>query len=86
MKQLNQLTDRYHAIDTEAMNFDIKKTVVGQQIKVICASIYCGPDIDFGNGPRIWIDNLGACEGILEEFKVTVTKNLENNEIFEGIF
>lgn len=41
----------------------------GQDIKVICASIYVGPDIDFGNGPRIWIDNLGPCEGILNEFK-----------------
>ena len=25
--------------------------------------------MDFGNGPRIWIDNLDECEGTLDEFK-----------------
>ena len=26
--------------------------------QVICWSIYCGDDVDFGNGPRIFIDNM----------------------------
>ena len=25
---------------------------------VICASVYCGPDVDFGDGPMLWIDTL----------------------------
>lgn len=37
--------------------------------KVICASIYCGPKYDFGNGPRIWIDNLDQAQGTLQYFK-----------------
>src|SRR5690242_1905605 len=32
-------------------------------------SIYCGPDVDFGNGPRIWIDNVEPCNGLLKQFK-----------------
>lgn len=40
-------------------------------MQVICASIYSGPDADFGDGPGsvIWIDNMGDAEGVLQEFK-----------------
>ena len=37
--------------------------------KVICASIYCGPSHNFGNGSRIWIDNLDQANGTLNYFK-----------------
>ena len=37
--------------------------------KVICASIYCGPKYNFGNGSRIWIDNLDEAHGTLQYFK-----------------
>lgn len=37
--------------------------------KDLSCSIYCGPDVDFGNGSRIFIDNLDAAEGIIEEFR-----------------
>lgn len=36
---------------------------------MICASIFAGPQFNFGSGPRIWIDNLDSCEGVLDEFK-----------------
>ena len=36
---------------------------------MICASIYCGPQYDFGNGSRIWIDNLDESRGVLQYFK-----------------
>lgn len=53
------------ACDTEVVGLDLDvRSPVGQG-KVICASIYCGPQHDFGNGPRIWIDNLDAAEGTL---------------------
>lgn len=69
IKQLLSLTDRYHACDTEIINSDLKKSVYLVKPKVICASIYCGPDINFGSGPKIWIDNLDECEGVLDMFK-----------------
>jgi DNA polymerase-1 len=64
---LMTLKDRVHACDTETIGFTLSKSPVGHG-KIICASIYCGPDVDFGKGPRIWIDNLGSCEGVLNEF------------------
>jgi DNA polymerase-1 len=47
-----------HAWDTEVVdiNLDIQSPV--GHGKVICASFYSGPDVDYGNGPRVWIDNL----------------------------
>ncbi|CAN0529654.1 unnamed protein product, partial [Ectocarpus sp. 8 AP-2014] len=38
--------------------------------RVTCISIYGGPELDFGEGPGkiLWVDNLGAAAGTLEEF------------------
>lgn len=58
-----------HACDTESRHIDIKKQSPVGTGQVICASIYCGPDIDFGSGPAIWIDNMGNSEGVLELFR-----------------
>jgi hypothetical protein len=54
-----------HACDTEVMNFDITKGPIGNGT-VTCMSIYSGPELDFGNGPRVWIDNLDGAAGTLE--------------------
>lgn len=46
-----------HAWDTETIDIDAKgESPVGNG-KVICASVFAGPEIDFGNGPRLLIDN-----------------------------
>lgn len=34
-----------------------------------CLSLYSGPDVDFGNGPYVWVDNLDCAEGTLEYFR-----------------
>ena len=31
--------------------------------EVISGKLYAGPEVDFGNGPRMFVDNLGASEG-----------------------
>jgi DNA polymerase-1 len=60
---------RYHACDTETTGIDPKiQSPVGNGT-VICASIYVGPDVDFGGGSRIWIDNYGKASGTLDLFK-----------------
>jgi DNA polymerase-1 len=60
---------KYHACDTETTGIDPKiQSPVGHGT-VICASIYCGPDVDFGGGARIWIDNYGKASGTLDYFK-----------------
>ncbi|PRP82180.1 hypothetical protein PROFUN_10451 [Planoprotostelium fungivorum] len=66
--QLMTYRDKTHAIDTEVVDIDLEFSPVGQG-KIICISIYCGPNVDFGNGPKIWVDNFGECEGVLDEFK-----------------
>lgn len=58
-----------HAWDTETIDIDPKlETPVGNG-KIICASAFAGPDIDFGNGPWLFIDNYADAKGVLQEFK-----------------
>lgn len=59
----------YHAWDTEVADIDLDSQSPVGNGRVICASFYAGPGHDFGAGPRVWIDNLDAAEGTLEEFK-----------------
>eukprot|EP00667_Euglena_gracilis_P001869 EG_transcript_1869 len=61
----------YHACDTEVADIDVKKVGPVGHGRVICISIYSGPNVDFGEGPGkvLWVDNLDAAEGVLQEFK-----------------
>jgi hypothetical protein len=59
----------YFACDTEVIGVDVKKESPVGKGQVICFSIYCGEDIDFGNGPRLWVDTLGQCAQTLQYFK-----------------
>ena len=61
--------DYIHACDTECGQLDLAVHGPVGNGKIICASIYCGEEHDFGNGPRIWIDNLDEAEGTLMLFK-----------------
>lgn len=66
---LYKYADRVHAWDTETINIDAKEeTPVGHGY-VISAQCFIGPDVDFGNGPRLFIDNYADSKGVLLEFK-----------------
>jgi hypothetical protein len=67
--KLMTLKDCYHAIDTEAVELELKRQSPVGNGRVICASIYCGPHVDFGNGPRVWIDNQDDANGTLNLFR-----------------
>ncbi|KAA0167896.1 hypothetical protein FNF31_00224 [Cafeteria roenbergensis] len=58
----------HHAWDTEVSHIDVKTQGPVGNGRVICASFYCGPEYDFGAGPRVWVDNLGEAEGVLNVF------------------
>jgi len=63
--------DRVHAVDTEVRNWKPGQTPHGNG-EVICFSVYCGDDVDFGTGPRLWVDNLderGNNRGLMEYFR-----------------
>lgn len=67
VQQLKALgPDHIHACDTEVADIDLKKQGPVGNGSVTCLSIFSGPDIDFGNGPRIWVDNLDRAEGTLD--------------------
>ncbi|GLE00647.1 hypothetical protein PINS_up009404 [Pythium insidiosum] len=59
----------FHACDTEVADIDIKAVGPVGNGKVTCLSLYSGPDVDYGNGPYVWIDNLDSAEGTLEYFR-----------------
>lgn len=64
-----QYPDRVCAWDTETIGVEVKvESVVGKG-SVICASAFIGPDVDFGNGPRLVIDNFADAEGTIMGFK-----------------
>jgi hypothetical protein len=52
----------YHAWDTEVADIDVANQSPVGNGRVICASVYSGPHVDYGTGPRLWIDNLDAAE------------------------
>lgn len=64
-----QHAERPHAWDTETINIDAKEESPVGHGKIICATVFAGPDIDFGNGPRLFIDNYADAEGLIMEFK-----------------
>lgn len=66
---LLQHGDRVHAWDTETIGIDAKEQTPVGNGQCICASCFVGPDVDFGNGPRLFIDNFADSEGVLMEFK-----------------
>ena len=61
--------DHIHACDTEVADIDIKSEGPVGNGYVTCLSIYSGPSLDFGNGPRIWVDNLDSATGTLDYMK-----------------
>lgn len=62
MQALPDAADRFFACDTEVVDIDVKRHSPVGHGRVICASIFCGPDVDFGSGSRVWIDNHGEAE------------------------
>lgn len=62
-------TENIVAWDTETIDLDIKnETPVGKG-KIICASFFAGPELNFGKGPKVFIDNFGKNAGLLNYFK-----------------
>lgn len=49
---------RFHAVDTEVMEIDVRNQSPVGHGRVTCISVYVGPDVDFGSGPKLWIDTL----------------------------
>jgi hypothetical protein len=59
------------ACDTEVVDIDLDEQGPVGNGRVICASLYAGPDVDvgYGKGKILWIDNAGPALGTLAAFK-----------------
>jgi DNA polymerase-1 len=76
--------DRFFACDTEAVDIELKEEGPVGHGKVICFSVYCGEDVNFGNGPRLWVDNLGQAEGTMHYFKEKFFENPEIKKVWHN--
>ncbi|XP_010466250.1 PREDICTED: DNA polymerase I B, chloroplastic/mitochondrial isoform X3 [Camelina sativa] len=70
-KLMNEYRNLVHACDTEVSRIDVKTETPVDHGEMICFSLYCGSEADFGDGKScIWVDLLGESgRDILAEFK-----------------
>ncbi|CAG9313419.1 unnamed protein product [Blepharisma stoltei] len=61
--------ERIHAWDTETIGFDVKEQSPVGNGQIICATAFIGPEVNFGSGSKLFIDNYAEANGIIEEFK-----------------
>ena len=80
VKILEKYKNRVVAWDTETIGVDPKTESVVGKGSIICASAFWGPDVNFGNGPRLFIDNYADAEDTIMEFK----DYLENPTYFKA--
>lgn len=69
LKVLQAYPERVHAWDTETIDIDAKEQSPVGNGYVISAQCFIGPDVDFGNGPRLFIDNYADSADVLLEFR-----------------
>lgn len=48
---------------------DVKNESVVGRGRIVCASAFCGPEVDFGDGPRLFIDNFAHNSDLIMVFK-----------------
>ncbi|CAH2036364.1 unnamed protein product [Thlaspi arvense] len=70
-KLVNQYRNLVHSCDTEVSGIEVKDETPVDHGELICFSIYCGSEADFGNGKScLWVDVLGENgREVLAEFK-----------------
>lgn len=66
---LKTLKDRVHAWDTETIDLEVKEESPVGKGKIMCFTGFCGPDVDFGTGPRLFVDNMSSKDDLVQVFK-----------------
>mmetsp|Transcript_73332 Transcript_73332/g.203465 ORF Transcript_73332/g.203465 Transcript_73332/m.203465 type:complete len:896 (-) Transcript_73332:147-2834(-) len=92
LAELRRLGDRAHAWDTESVGVAVRGKNTQSPVnhgRVLCATCFCGDDADFGNGPRLFIDNDGPAAGLLERhfagyFEEAAFKKVFHNYSFDS--
>ena len=60
---------RIHSWDTETIDFDVKEESPVGHGKIISAQLFCGPEVEFENGPMVFVDNFGDAKDTINHFK-----------------
>lgn len=66
---LKTLKDRVHAWDTETIDLEVREESPVGKGKIMCFTGFCGPDVDFGTGPRLFVDNMSSKDDLVQVFK-----------------
>ena len=66
------LLSRFHAIDTEVAHIDAKLQSPVHHGRVTALTLFVGPDVDLGHGPRVFVDFLDPVDGcdMAQEWRV----------------
>ena len=66
-----ELLSRYVAVDTEVADLEVKEQSPVHHGRVTAITLYAGPDVDFGHGPRVFVDCLDPVDGcdLFEELR-----------------
>eukprot|EP00927_Polykrikos_kofoidii_P024115 TRINITY_DN2199_c0_g1_i2.p1 TRINITY_DN2199_c0_g1~~TRINITY_DN2199_c0_g1_i2.p1 ORF type:complete len:1037 (+),score=143.03 TRINITY_DN2199_c0_g1_i2:53-3112(+) len=87
IEELQRLVDRVHAWDVECIGLDRQRDAMSSPVssgRVICATCFCGDDADFGNGPRLFVDNDGPAAGILYNYFREYFEDARYQKIFHN--
>lgn len=82
VKVLEENKNRVVAWDTETLDIEVKEQSPVGNGNIICFSGFAGPDIDFGNGPRLIVDNFGERHELVQTFK----EYFEDNDYLKSWF
>jgi len=88
LEELERQKDRPHAWDTETVDVALGRGGQAQSPvshgRVVCATCFCGDDADFGNGPRLLVDNVGPAAGLLERYFKDYFEDATYQKIFHN--
>ena len=61
--------DTFFVLAPPCSDIDLKRDSPIGHGRIICFSVYCGPQHDFGGGPRVFADLMLGEPGILDVFR-----------------
>ena len=77
-------TTTVFAVDTEVADIDLKSHGPVGHGHVTCFSVYAGDDVDFGSGPRLWVDTLVDGGAMLPIFKERFLENADMKKVWHN--
>eukprot|EP00747_Dinoflagellata_sp_TGD_P086027 gnl/TRDRNA2_/TRDRNA2_163120_c1_seq1.p1 gnl/TRDRNA2_/TRDRNA2_163120_c1~~gnl/TRDRNA2_/TRDRNA2_163120_c1_seq1.p1 ORF type:complete len:191 (-),score=40.61 gnl/TRDRNA2_/TRDRNA2_163120_c1_seq1:16-588(-) len=86
VKELKRLSalGRPHAWDTETAGLTVGMESPVNHGNVVCATCFCGDDVDFGSGPRLLVDNSGPAAGLLKKHFKSYFEDSSIKKIFHN--